>query len=109
MTAITAHGTPVLVETARYLAFAHGAIKPRATEVKFRLNLALAQSFAFAAVRALRSAIDVLGVVVIENCMRLAILLLTAALIALLALPYPESGKCLSWLDGQCIKTSFVK
>jgi hypothetical protein len=41
--------------------------------------------------------------------MRLAILLLIAALIALLALPYPESGKCLSWLDGQCIKVSFVK
>jgi hypothetical protein len=55
MTAITAHGTPVLAETAWYLALAFGAIRCRATEVKFRVSLAFAQRFAFAAVRALIS------------------------------------------------------
>src|SRR5215212_3229666 len=57
MTAITAHGTPVLTETAWYLALAFGPTKRRATDVKFRISLALAQRCAFAAVRALISTI----------------------------------------------------
>src|SRR5437762_13727745 len=65
MTAITAHGTPVLAETAWYLALASEFTRWRAIGAKFRVNLALAQRFAFAAVRALMSVIDVLGVVVV--------------------------------------------
>jgi hypothetical protein len=64
MTAITAQGTPVVAETAQYLAFALGATKRRATEAKVRLNFALRQRFAFAAVSAPKSVIDILGLVV---------------------------------------------
>src|SRR5207244_2441434 len=45
MTAITAHGTPVLAETAWYLALAVGAVRWRATDVNLRASLALAQRF----------------------------------------------------------------
>jgi hypothetical protein len=48
-----------LVETTWYLAFATGAIKRRAIDVKFLAKVALAQRSAFAAVSALRSTIDI--------------------------------------------------
>src|SRR6186997_3184234 len=65
MTAITAHGTPVFAETAWYLALAIGVIKRRARGVKFLVGLESAQRFAFAAVRALRSVIDALELIVL--------------------------------------------
>jgi hypothetical protein len=70
MTAIIAHGTPVLAETAWYLALAFGATKWRATGAKFRISLALAQRFVFAAVRALRSVMLARSWVVVLNLLR---------------------------------------